>query len=298
MRRLLLVSWVAAIGACHAPLLQDDGGEGPHVRAMLPDAHDVEVVTDDGIVLRGVFVEASPDAPVVLHLLSSSVSVAHGISNGLWRHPLAPTLRSFTEAGWSSLVIDYRGIGESDGRRDGRRLASDGLAMWREAVRRADSPDQVVIRAASLGSLLTVDLLARGSRPRGVVLIAPIRAETVVAHGAKRKAGGLLGGLAAPFYRRPLGSGLCEMLWSIEVTEIPMLVILPSEDPHVSDEEIAMIANAASAGGHTVVHRPDDHAVVVLRSWGFTVERDAFRGVSSPALLAEESAFLAGLRDR
>lgn len=94
--------------------------------------------------------------------------------------------------GWSSLVLDYRGLGRSDGRRDAGRLRADGRAMWREAVRRAGgAPGRVVVRAASLGSLVAADLLARGGdgidessdgRPAGAVLVAPVRASTVGRH--------------------------------------------------------------------------------------------------------------------
>ena len=127
---------------------------------------------------------------VVLHLLPSGASVTTGMPVGIGRHGLASTLTTFARLGCGSVLIDYRGVGDSDGPRDPAGLLADGQAMWRKAVELADGQaDRVVIRAASIGTVIAADLLASGHRPAAAVLIAPVRASTITYHGARAQYG-------------------------------------------------------------------------------------------------------------
>ena len=125
---------------------------------------------------------------------------------------------------------------------------------------------------------------------------APVRAESVVARGARRRLGPIFGPMAAMLYRRPVGQGLYETLRSTDASQIPMLIVLPEEDRHVSADELEKIADATLAGGHTLLRTQQDHPGVILRSWGFLVDRDAFSGRVVDELVDEEQTFLERIR--
>ena len=159
----------------------------------------VEIPLASGERLRGVFVPSDPGAPVVLHLLESSGSVVaksphHG--PGLFT--------DLADAGYASLMVDYRGVGASDGSRSPTHLEDDARAMWDEALRRAGGiPGLVVVRATSIGTLAAASLAERGARPAAWILIAPVRGESVVRHFAQWQFPGLLSRAASTFFRPP-----------------------------------------------------------------------------------------------
>ncbi|MEM9378707.1 MAG: hypothetical protein AAGB93_02075 [Planctomycetota bacterium] len=300
MRRCSALVLLALHGACAAPLVQDAGPSGPSARETLAGARPIEVRTGDGMTLRGLFLEAAADAPVVLHLLPSAASTETGVPAGIGRVALDGMLERFRDLGWSSLVVDYRGLGRSDGCRDARRLGSDGEAMWREAVRRAGgSADRVVLRAVSLGSLVAADLLARcaesddgDGRPAAAVLVAPVRSTTVVRNVARDRSGALAAWWAGLVYRTP---DLPDLETVVASTGVPLLVVLPAEDPYLPREESARLDDAARAAGHRVEALASDHAQTVLRAWGFAIDADGFAGQRVSTLLEAERLFLDGL---
>src|SRR6185369_9584719 len=110
-----------------------------------------EVEVEPGVRLRGVFVPSDPGAPVVLHLLESGGSVTSV------DFPYSGVVAQLSDLGYASLILDYRGVGESDGERSVDHLRPDALAMWGEALRRAGAADGaarcVVVRATSIGSV-------------------------------------------------------------------------------------------------------------------------------------------------
>ncbi len=162
-----------------------------------PGTELVELPLRTGEVLRGVYVPSDPGAPVVLHLLESSGSVS--AKNGYRR-----VLAELADSGCASLMIDYRGVGASDGYPSPTHLEEDAWAMWGEALRRAGGdPSLVVVRTISIGALAAASLVERGVRPAGWILIAPVRAETVVANFAQWRFPGLLSRLASRFFRPP-----------------------------------------------------------------------------------------------
>ncbi|MEM1452276.1 MAG: alpha/beta fold hydrolase [Planctomycetota bacterium] len=294
---LLATLLLALHAACAAPIVQDAGAVGPAVLETLPGASPVELQTDDGVTLRGAFLEAKEGAPVILHLLPSAASTETGVPGGIGRIALDGTLQRLRDLGWSSLAVDYRGLGRSDGRRNADRLGADGDAMWREAVRRAGgSPDRVVVRATSLGSLVAAHLLAQdtaGGKPAGVVLIAPIRASTVVRNAARDRRGSFAAWWAARLYGSPAIPDLDTVVAS---TPVPVLVVLPSEDPYLTPEEAAQLADAARAGGHRVEILAGDHPRAVLRAWGFEIDEDGFGGRRVSTLMEAERRFLDDLQ--
>jgi alpha/beta superfamily hydrolase len=200
----------------------------------------VELPLRTGEILRGVYVPSDPGAPVVLHLLESSGSVSS--KNG-YRHVLA----DLADSGFASLMIDYRGVGASDGYRSPKHLEEDAWAVWEEAVRRAGGdPSLVVVRTISIGALAAASLVKRGVRPAAWILIAPVRAETVVANFAQWQYPGLLSRLASRFFRPPTSVDLVEAVTHMG----PHLwVYSPEHDTLILPDEQAMLSNAVTRTG-------------------------------------------------
>lgn len=250
-----------------------------------------------GVRLRGAFRPAAGDvgeAPVVLHLLAASVSTTGGVPTGFGSIGLGPTLDALAAEGCATLVLDHRGVGASEGRRDASRLIENGRAMWREAVRRAGGEERVVLRTSSLGSLVVADLLAGGARPAGVILIAPIRASTIVANAARSRTGAFVAGLAAARYRSPAAPDL-EVALAAAAPGVPVVLVLGDDDHDLPAAERRLVVEAAAVHGHRVVLLEASHEATVLRAWGFLVEHDAdggFSGRREDGLRPWEGAFL------
>ena len=125
-------------------------------------AEEVMITSADGTILRGWLVrgEGSP-APLVIYFGGNAEEVS-------WLTGLADQF-----AGWSLLLVNYRGYGESEGRPGEKELTADALAVYDYAKRRKDvNPDRIVAVGRSLGSGVATYLAAE--RPlRGVILVSP-----------------------------------------------------------------------------------------------------------------------------
>jgi len=125
----------------------------------------VEAITLDvtgGVKLRGWLVKgARTPAPLVIYFGGNAEEVS-------W---LVDAADQF--AGWSVLLVNYRGYGESEGKPGEKELFADALALYDYAKLRADiAPERIVAMGRSLGSGVAVSLAAH--RPvRGVILVSP-----------------------------------------------------------------------------------------------------------------------------
>jgi len=301
---LIALSMMLITGCSAAPLVRPAPAGGPSAYEDMPYARVLDVQTDDGVTLRGLYVPPLSDdtpaeqrdlgnAPLVLHLLPSGLSIASGVPIGVGRIGLASTLNAFAAAGYASVVFDYRGMGRSDGVRNAGRLAVDGHAMWHEALRLADGqPERIVIRGASLGTLVAAQLLDDGVRPAGVILYTPLRAQSITRHAARARFGPV-GAIFSGLYRAPVRADLVHV---VQRSDVPMLLVMPSTDEFISDPERNDLAAAAEAAGHRVVRYEGDHQETNLRAWGFRVDRRSLSGRSVSSLPAFEHAFLAEVR--
>lgn len=287
---ILVALTLIASGCGVAPLVQSAGEVGPSALEQLTGAVPIAVRTDTDATLRGLHLPGDTAPPlVVLHLLPSGASVTTGMPVGIGRHGLASTLTTFARLGCGSVLIDYRGVGDSDGPRDPAGLLADGQAMWRKAVELADGQaDRVVIRAASIGTVIAADLLASGHRPAAAILIAPVRASTITYHGARAQYGWLAAWFADLLYRAVPAPDLETVL---ATTPVPVLLVLPDQDVYLPPDERRLIEAAASS--HQVVHYPGDHHVTVPRMWGFSIDLEQMSGRATPELIDAEREFLA-----
>lgn len=292
MFRVVPVGLTLIASSCGtAPLVRSAGEAGPSALEQLAEAVPVSVRADAETTLRGLHLPGDAVLPlVVLHLLPSGASVTTGMPAGIGRWGLASTLTTLGRIGCGSVVMDYRGVGASGGQRDTARLLDDGRAMWHEAVELAGGrPDRVVIRAASIGTLIAADLLAAGHRPAAVILIAPVRASTITRHAVRARYGKLAATLAHGLYRAVPAPDLEVVL---ATSSVPMLLVLPEQDRYLSQNERRLIEDAAAAASHQVFTYPGDHQVTVLRMWGYTIQVEPLSGRATPELVATEQEFL------
>lgn len=285
-RLLALILAASFPAACVVPIVQPTGTPELSLKGFPPGTEAAEAISADGLTLRGVFLPAGPGAPVVLHLLPSEASATTGLLGiAGWKQ----TLEVLRLQGYSSLALDYRGVGASDGDPDPTALPEDGASMWDEAVRRAGGESgKVVLRAASLGTIPAAALLEAGRQPRCVVLYAPIRSETIAVHAPRARRGPFLGTIVSWFLKRPTEVDLVEAL---RETEVHVLVVASREDRYLPEGERELLFAAAEAGGNPVVLFEGDHLQLVSRAYGF--EWGEFAGRVIEELLEAERLFLA-----
>ena len=265
---------LASVGSVIPPALLEAGyPQLDIVSGGFPaETEQLELEVIRGTNLRGVFVPAElDDAPIVVHLLESLGSVTYG-TKGLLGYPCLWSLR---ENGFSSLMVDYRGIGASDGQRSPRNMHADATAMYAEAMRRTNGDEtRIAVRALSLGTLAAAALckdhatitrmesLAR--RPAGVIMIAPVRAETVAGNWLGKYHGRIVKLFASlTNMRRPVKVNQVAVMAGLKA---PLLVYSPEKDYALPPEEMTMLkASCAQAGGewHS---SPYNHSGHVLTS--------------------------------
>ena len=130
--------------------------------APRPNVEDVAIVAADGVKLRGWLVKgARTPAPLVVYFGGNAEEVS-------WLTGVADQF-----AGWSLLLVNFRGYGESEGKPGEQELLEDGLVIYDYAKRRSDlNSERIVAMGRSLGSGVAVHLAAH--RPlQGVILVSP-----------------------------------------------------------------------------------------------------------------------------
>lgn len=124
---------------------------------------EVAITAADGATLRGWLVRGggSP-APLVIYFGGNAEEVS-------W---MAETVAG-EFAGWSLLLVNYRGYGESEGKPGEKQLLADALAVYDYARRHEGvDPERIVAMGRSLGSGVAVYLATERSL-RGVILVSP-----------------------------------------------------------------------------------------------------------------------------
>ena len=139
----------------------------PAPRANLED---VTITAADGVKLRGWFVGGrGTPAPLLIYFGGNAEEVS-------W---LADVAARF--AGWSLLIVNYRGYGESEGSPGEDALLRDAVSVYDHAARRPGvDPGRIVAMGRSLGSGVAVHLA--GERVlRGLILVSPYDSLVAVA---------------------------------------------------------------------------------------------------------------------
>lgn len=294
------------LGGCFTPPLILPGGEPQRNFERLPypkASEAVSIEVEPGVFLRGLFVPADEGAPIVVHLLESAgsftpctVGVALGGGSMATRLAGRTVAWDLADRGLASLFVDYRGVGPSDGECDPRHLAGDAVAIYAEALRRAGGDEsRLLLRGTSIGCLAAAHLLQAGRRPAAVVMVAPVRDETVVANYAHAYRNPVLAFLVTPWFRRGVG---VELERALAEAPVPALVITTDDDELLPPEEQALLRVAvAREGGAFVAVGRDDPA---LERRGVTINDETLElpgdhfwlACSARRLLADERRLL------
>ncbi len=283
---------------CFAPPVLLETRRGALDPALFPPGAElVELPVAPGESLRGVFVPAMAHAGpaiVVLDFQPSSVTLLDGARATGWKagvttggvdvplldecggegappesegrmFPLAHRrLAHLPLLGFSVLVMDYAGVGASDGERSADNLRRDAHVAWDEAVRRAGGdPARVVLRGTSLGALAVAALLQDGARPAAVMLVAPVRDETVTRNGARALGRPWMERLFGWLLRAPVG---VDLLAELTAAHAPALVVVPRVDLFLRHDERAALRDAVAAACGTFLVRHNQHIALALAS--------------------------------
>ena len=133
---------------------------------------EVRLLTKDGIRLHGWLAHASAAktaAPVLIYFGGNAEEVS-------W---LASTAGRY--AGWSLLLVNYRGYGGSEGKPGEAQMFSDALQIYDYAAGRAQG-GRIALMGRSLGSGVAVYLASRRA-VSGVILVSPYDSVESVAKG-------------------------------------------------------------------------------------------------------------------
>jgi pimeloyl-ACP methyl ester carboxylesterase len=129
--------------------------------APRPNVEEVSILAADGVKLRGWLAKGSgAPAPLVIYFGGNAEEVSWLIDAGYL-------------SGWSLLLVNYRGYGESEGKPGEKELLADSLVIHDYAKRRPDvNSERIVAMGRSLGSGVAVHLAAH-RHLRGVILVSP-----------------------------------------------------------------------------------------------------------------------------
>lgn len=212
------------------------GEIGPPAAFGLDDFQRVAIRTEDGVDLVGWLHEAPTREKAVLFFYGNADALP----------PYAGFFRTFAEAGYSVLGVNYRGYGGSSGAPSEQGFYQDADAALAFLGRRVPSEGVVVI-GRSIGSGVAVDLAAR-NRVRAVALISPFTSVTDVA--------------AKVFWYlpvRPLLRHRFDSLADISSVTAPVLILHGDRDTLIPLAQGARLHEAANAPKRLEVLEGADH---------------------------------------
>ena len=169
---------------------------------------DVRFAAADGTRLHGWMVPTTADAPVLLWCHGNAGNIIDRLD----------VLKPFVQQGIASLMFEYRGYGQSQGRPTERGLYDDALAAYDLLRSRGIPPERIVLYGQSLGAAVCSELALQ--RPAaGLILETPF---TSIADMARRYYGPL------PVYL--LLEARYDVLSRVPRLRLPLLVIHGDED--------------------------------------------------------------------
>ncbi|MBF0625304.1 MAG: alpha/beta hydrolase [Magnetococcales bacterium] len=122
--------------------------------------HEPVMLDSAGIPIRAWWLPGAPERPVVLFFHGNACNISQ----------LEGQARLFHAMGWSSLLVDYRGYGESGGEASEAGTYEDALSAWNHLTgTRTIDPGRIILYGHSLGGGVAVWLAGR-TTPRGVIL--------------------------------------------------------------------------------------------------------------------------------
>ncbi len=124
------------------------------------DYEDVTLETSDGLKLHGWYVPAAQASGVVLFLHGNAGNISHRLDS----------IAIFHELGLDTLIIDYRGYGQSQGKPGEQGTYLDAESAWQYLVHdRGVAADRIIIFGRSLGGAVAA-WLANQYRPAALII--------------------------------------------------------------------------------------------------------------------------------
>jgi len=121
---------------------------------------DIHLKTVDGIGLHGWYIPAAQPRGTVLFLHGNAGNISHRLDS----------IEMFHRLGYSTLIFDYRGYGNSGGSRPSRAPYRDAEAAWRYLTEQRHIPScRIVLFGESLGGAVAAWLAAR-EKPAALVI--------------------------------------------------------------------------------------------------------------------------------
>ena len=124
------------------------------------DYEDVTLETSDGLKLHGWYVPAAQARGVALFLHGNAGNISHRLDS----------IAIFRELGLDTLIIDYRGYGQSQGKPSEQGTYLDAEAAWHYLVsNREVAADRIIVFGRSLGGAVAA-WLANQYRPAALII--------------------------------------------------------------------------------------------------------------------------------
>ncbi|MCH8930736.1 MAG: alpha/beta hydrolase [Proteobacteria bacterium] len=124
------------------------------------DYEDVTLETSDGLKLHGWYVPAAQARGVVLFLHGNAGNISHRLDS----------IAIFRELGLDTLIIDYRGYGQSQGKPSEQGTYLDAEAAWHYLVSdREVAAERIIVFGRSLGGAVAA-WLANQYRPAALII--------------------------------------------------------------------------------------------------------------------------------
>ena len=121
---------------------------------------DISLKTSDGISLHGWFIPAAQPRGTVLFLHGNAGNISHRLDS----------VQMFHRLGYSTLIFDYRGYGNSGGTPTEEGTYRDADAAWRYLVEQRHVPGcRIVLFGESMGSAIAAHLASR-QKPAALVI--------------------------------------------------------------------------------------------------------------------------------
>ena len=120
----------------------------------------VDILTEDGVSLHAWHVPAREPRGVVLFFHGNAGNISHRLDS----------LKIFNDLNLSTLIFDYRGYGQSEGKVSERGTYRDAEAVWHYLTKqRGIPPSQIILFGRSLGAAIATYLASR-QRPAALII--------------------------------------------------------------------------------------------------------------------------------
>ncbi len=188
--------------------------------------HDVILTTSDGLALDAWMFEPTGE--------SRDAAILYAPGNGGNRLDRADVARSLAAAGFTVLLLEYRGYGGNPGKPSEAGLFADARAGIEFLERKGFSSDRMIFVGESLGTGVATSM-AIERPPAGLVLRSPY---TSIADMAVKSTGGLpIGGLVHDRF---------DTISRINRVDVPTVVLSGDADMLVPASQSATVADAAA----------------------------------------------------